>query len=155
VLAVLDHFYRSAIYGESERPLAQLNLTGIAATPRGASSARLKLTRRLSSSGAMIAAAPAGAATADKYATYIEQIPAEDGPGMFNNLNVYLDICAHCYRHLYQSTCTRLLLLPLLLTEAVVLGVALTACSTHTEMSVAIVHTPCKVQYGNTSSATS
>jgi hypothetical protein len=90
VLAVLDHFYRSAIYGESERPLAQLSVTGIGATPRGPSSARLKLTRRLSSSGAMIAAAPAGGATADKYATYIEQIPAEDGPGMFNNLNLYL-----------------------------------------------------------------
>jgi hypothetical protein len=85
VLAVLDHFYRSAIYGESERPLAQLSTTGIAATPRGPSSARLKLTRRLSSSGAMIAAAPAGGATADKYATYIEQIPAEDGPGEFIN----------------------------------------------------------------------
>jgi hypothetical protein len=81
VLAVLDHFYRSAIYGESERPLAQLSLTGIASTPRGPSSARLKLTRRLSSSGAMIAAAPAGSAAADRYATYIEQIPAEDGPG--------------------------------------------------------------------------
>jgi hypothetical protein len=62
----------------------------------------------------MIAAAPAGAATADKYATYIEQIPAEDGPGMFNILKLYFLMFAYIVVGICATrcTCTQSLLLP-------------------------------------------
>lgn len=49
---------------------------------QGPSKTKARLTRRLSASSAMIAAAPVDA-PAESYLTYIEHIPPEDGPQMF------------------------------------------------------------------------
>ena len=57
-------------------------LRGGAGTGEGPSKAKTRLVRRLSSSSAMIAAAPVNAPS-ESYLSYIEQIPPEDGPQMF------------------------------------------------------------------------
>jgi dynein heavy chain len=67
LLTILDHFYRSSLFGEAEQP------TG---------GERPRYRRRLSSSSAMIAAAPHMEMPLD-YEGYISQIPSEDGPDVF------------------------------------------------------------------------
>ncbi|CAM9197261.1 unnamed protein product [Discosporangium mesarthrocarpum] len=85
LLAILDHFYRASIYGDK----VNTPVVGGEPGPRfrfsvssGSSKTKAKLTRRMSASSAMIAAAPADGKS-ESYLSYIEQIPPEDGPQMF------------------------------------------------------------------------
>ncbi|CAM9578319.1 unnamed protein product [Phaeothamnion confervicola] len=92
MLAILDHFYHAALHGGlgdassdggSGFGFCGSSSGGGNSSCAGSSSKGLpRLTRRLSASSAMIAAAPAGAAP-EQYGRYIEQLPSEEGAEMF------------------------------------------------------------------------